>query len=78
LLAPTLEHLVKGIVDHPEDVQVVAKNTQRGELLEVRVHPEDLGRVIGRAGRTAKALRTLITALADGRKVRIDVVDTDF
>ena len=78
MLAPALEHLVKGIVDHPEEVQVVVKNTQRGELLEVRVHPEDLGRVIGRSGRTAKALRTLITALADGRNVRVDVVDTDF
>jgi predicted RNA-binding protein YlqC (UPF0109 family) len=78
MLAPALEHLVKGIVDHPEDVQVAAKNSPRGEVLEVRVHPEDLGRVIGRAGRTAKALRTLITALADGRKVRVDVVDTDF
>ena len=62
----------------PDQVQVVAKNSQRGEVLEVRVHPEDLGRVIGRAGRTAKALRTLVTALADGRKVRVDVVDTDF
>ena len=41
------------------------------------MHPEDLGRVIGRGGRTAKALRTLITALADGRRVRVDVVDTD-
>jgi predicted RNA-binding protein YlqC (UPF0109 family) len=78
MLAPALEHLVKGIVDHPEDVQVAAKSSSRGEVLEVRVHPEDLGRVIGRAGRTAKALRTLITALADGRKVRVDVVDTDF
>jgi len=36
-----------------------------------------LGRVIGRAGRTAKALRALVNALADGRKVRVDVVDTD-
>ena len=59
-------------------MQVTAKNSQRGEVLEVRVHPEDLGRVIGRAGRTAKALRTLVTALADGRRVRVDVVDTDF
>ncbi|MBB5843864.1 putative RNA-binding protein YlqC (UPF0109 family) [Conyzicola lurida] len=59
-------------------MQVAAKSSPRGEVLEVRVHPEDLGRVIGRAGRTAKALRTLITALADGRKVRVDVVDTDF
>ena len=78
MLAPALEHLVKGIVDHPDEVQVVAKNSQRGEVLEVRVRPEDLGRVIGRAGRTAKALRTLVAALADGRKVRVDVVDTDF
>ncbi|MCY7412528.1 MAG: RNA-binding protein [Salinibacterium sp.] len=77
MLAPALEHLVKGIVDHPEDVRVSEKSSQRGDVLEVRVHPEDLGRVIGRSGRTAKALRTLISALADGRRVRVDVVDTD-
>ena len=77
MLAPALEHLVKGIVDHPDQVKVVAKSSQRGDVLEVRVHPEDLGRVIGRAGRTAKALRTLISALADGQRVRVDVVDTD-
>ena len=78
MLAAALEHLVKGIVDHPDEVQVSAKNSPRGEVLEVRVHPEDLGRVIGRSGRTAKALRTLVSALADGRKVRVDVVDTDY
>ena len=77
MLASALEHLVKGIVDHPDDVQVVSASSARGEVLEVRVNPEDLGRVIGRAGRTAKALRTLVTALADGRRVRVDVVDTD-
>lgn len=68
---------MKGIVDNPDDVQVVAKNSPRGEILEVRVNPDDLGRVIGRSGRTAKALRTLVSALADGRKVRVDVLDTD-
>jgi predicted RNA-binding protein YlqC (UPF0109 family) len=77
LLKSALEHLVKGIVDHPDDVKVVSASSARGEVLEVHVHPEDLGRVIGRAGRTAKALRTLVTALADGRRVRVDVVDTD-
>jgi uncharacterized protein len=77
LLAPALEHLVKGIVDIPQDVHVVAKNSPRGEVLEVRVNPEELGRVIGRSGRTAKALRTVVAALADGRRVRVDVVDTD-
>ena len=77
MLAPALEHLVKGIVDHPDQVQVVAKNSQRGEVLEVRVHPEDLGRVIGRSGRTASALRTVMSAIAGGKNVRIDIVDTD-
>lgn len=77
MLADTLEHLVRGIVDNPDDVQVSSKSMRGGgEMLEVRVHPDDLGRVIGRAGRTAKALRTIISSLATGR-VRVDVVDTD-
>ena len=77
MLGRALNHLVREIVDHPDEVSVTLLDTQRGELLEVRVHPEDLGRVIGRAGRTAKALRTIVGALADGRRVRVDVVDTD-
>lgn len=72
-LADALEHLVKGIVDHPADVAVSSEDTARGEVLEVRVHPDDLGRVIGRGGRTAKALRTLVSALADGQRVRVDI-----
>jgi predicted RNA-binding protein YlqC (UPF0109 family) len=70
--------LVKGIVDHPEDATVTERSTSRGDLLEVHVHPEDLGRVIGRNGRTAKALRTLVNALADGKRVRVELVETDF
>jgi len=77
VLAVALEHLVKGIVDHPDDASVAKRNTPRGDLLEVYVHPEDLGRVIGRNGRTANALRTVIKALADGKPVRVDVVKTD-
>jgi predicted RNA-binding protein YlqC (UPF0109 family) len=71
-----LEHLVKGIVDHPEDVQVDLLTNRRGKTLEVRVNPEDLGKVIGRGGRTAKALRTVMTGVG-GRGLRVDVVDTD-
>ena len=77
MLADALEHLVRGVVDHPDDVVVRDKQLRRGSVLEVRVHPDDLGRVIGRSGRTANALRTLVTALADGQRVRVDVVDTD-
>ncbi len=76
-LADALTHLVSGIVEHPDAVRVDSRDTPRGELLEVRVHPGDLGRVIGRGGRTAQSLRTVIGAMSEGRRVRIDVVDTD-
>ena len=49
---------------------------RRGRTLQVRVHPDDLGKVIGRGGRTATALRTVMTAVG-GRGIRVDVVDTD-
>lgn len=77
MLAQACEHLVRGVVDNPDDVRVKEKNLRRGLLLEVRVHPDDLGRVIGRSGRTAKALRTVVTALAGDRGVRVDLVDVD-
>ena len=76
MLENALEHLVKGIVDNPDDVEVEMVTNRRGRTLEVRVNPEDLGKVIGRNGRTAKALRTVMAALG-GRGVRVDVVDTD-
>ena len=60
----------------PLGVSLLGKAQERG-LLEVRVHPEDLGRVIGRSGRTASALRTVVSALAGGGQVRVDIVDTD-
>ena len=77
MLSEALEHLVRGIVDNPDDVEVSSRNNRRGELLEVRVNPEDLGRVIGRNGRTAKALRSVISALATQGSVRVDVIEPD-
>jgi predicted RNA-binding protein YlqC (UPF0109 family) len=77
MLREALEHLVKGIVDDPESVRVSDRTGRRGQMLEVRVAPEDLGRVIGRGGRTARALRTVINALSREGAVRVDVVDTD-
>ncbi|GAA1046546.1 MULTISPECIES: RNA-binding protein [Rothia] len=77
MLADALEHLVRGIVNHPDDVEVRSRAGRRGETLEVRVNPEDLGRVIGRQGRTANSVRTVIDAINDGEHTRIDVVDTD-
>jgi uncharacterized protein len=76
MLEEALEHLVKGIVDNPDEVQVASRTLRRGRVLEVRVHPDDLGKVIGRSGRTARALRTVVSALG-GRGVRVDLVDVD-
>ncbi len=74
--AEALEHLVKGIVEHPEDVVVTEReNRRRGDSITVRVNPDDMGRVIGRGGRTATALRTVVKAVAGGRPIRIDFLD---
>ena len=77
MLDDALEHLVRGVVDHPDDVVVRDKQLRRGSVLEVRVHPDDLGKVIGRGGRTATAFRTVVGALAGNGNTRIDFVDTD-
>jgi predicted RNA-binding protein YlqC (UPF0109 family) len=78
MLAGTLKHLVRAIVDNPEDVAVELRSIGKSDLLEIRVHPDDLGRVIGKGGKTATALRTIVNALADGKRIRVDVVDTDY
>ena len=77
MLADALEHLVRGSVDNPDDVTVRDKQLRRGSVLEVRVHHEDLGKVIGRGGRTATAIRTVLGALAGRGGVRVDFVDVD-
>lgn len=76
MLADAVAHLVRGIVDHPDDVHVRLRTSRRGTLLEVRVHPDDLGKVIGRRGRTATAFRTVVGAIGDRGPVRVDFVDT--
>ena len=76
MLEEALEHLVRGIVDHPDDVRVEMVSNRRGSRLEIRVHPDDLGRVIGRGGRTARALRQVITGVG-GKGIRVDVIDVD-
>ena len=57
-----VEAIARALVDHPDDVQVRAVDGEQVTVLELRVHPDDLGKVIGRQGRTAKAIRTLLGA----------------
>lgn len=74
--AEALTHLVRGIVEHPDDVVVSERRNRRnGDTLTVRVNPLDMGRVIGRSGKTASALRTVVKAVSGQRAVRIDFLD---
>ncbi len=57
-----LEEIAKALVDHPEDVVVKEVEGEQTTVLELRVRTEDLGKVIGRQGRTARAIRTLLAA----------------
>ena len=63
-----VEAIAKALVDHPEQVQVRAVDGEQVTVLELRVHPADLGKVIGRQGRTAKSIRTILGAA--GMKIR--------
>ena len=63
-----VEAIARALVDYPDDVQVKSVDGSQVTVLELRVHPEDLGKVIGRQGRTAKAIRTLLGA--SGMKLR--------
>jgi hypothetical protein len=57
-----VEAIARALVDHADEVQVRAVEGEQATVLELHVHPDDLGKVIGRQGRTAKALRTLLGA----------------
>lgn len=72
-----LEHVVRSIVDDPEAVRVEGAEGRNRVRLEVTVGPGDLGRVIGRRGRTAQSIRTVVRAAAtrDGVDVDVDFVD---
>jgi predicted RNA-binding protein YlqC (UPF0109 family) len=71
-----LTFLAKRLVSKPDDVIVAVVDGQRGPIIELEVHPEDFGKVIGKGGRVAQALRTIVRASAEG-KVTIDIVDVE-
>jgi predicted RNA-binding protein YlqC (UPF0109 family) len=71
-----LLYLARELVAHPDEVSVTEVETDEGVTLELRVADGDVGRVIGRGGRTARALRTVVRAAAvrDGRRANIEIV----
>ncbi|HEX9258335.1 MAG TPA: KH domain-containing protein [Acidimicrobiales bacterium] len=80
-VAPTatavLDYLVRSLVDDPDAVVIDVVERRRGVQLEVRTAPGDMGRVIGRRGRTAQSIRTVVRAAAtrDGIEVDVDFAD---
>ena len=74
-----LEHLARGLVEHPDEVRVTENTEDDGTLvLELSVDEDDYGSIIGRGGRTAQALRAVVKAAAarDRRRVFVDIVDS--
>ncbi|MBO4335341.1 MAG: KH domain-containing protein [Desulfovibrio sp.] len=65
-----IEFIAKSLVDHPEDVQVSEVEGEQTTVLELKVAQDDLGKVIGKQGRTARALRTILSAAATKAKKR--------
>ncbi|WP_297083486.1 KH domain-containing protein [uncultured Demequina sp.] len=74
MVVDALEFLVRSIVRNPDDVTVSERTGRRGTTLNVVVHPDDLPRVIGRRGRTATAIRTVVDAVSR-EDVRVNIVD---
>ena len=72
-----LLYMAKNLVDDPESVTVTEVETDDGKVLELRVAEADMGKVIGRQGRIAKEIRTIIKTVAQrsGEKVTVDIVD---
>ena len=66
-----VEYIAKALVDHPEDVQVNVVEGGRTKVFELKVHPDDMGQVIGKHGRTAKSMRTLLNAAATKDNIRV-------
>jgi predicted RNA-binding protein YlqC (UPF0109 family) len=75
-LKSTVEFLVKELVDNPDAVEVSEVTGDDSTTYEVRVSPDDLGKVIGKQGRIANAIRTLVKAVAmkDKRKVYVEIL----
>jgi len=76
-LAGLAEELAKSLVDYPDEVAVASSGGGDFVRLELEVAKDDLGRIIGRSGRTARALRTILSAAAekDGRRCSLDIVE---
>jgi predicted RNA-binding protein YlqC (UPF0109 family) len=72
-----IENIARALVDHPDNVEVSEVEGEKTTVYELRVAPEDLGKVIGRKGQTAKAIRTLIAAVSakKGKRALLEILE---
>ena len=72
-----ISFLAINLVDHPDAVTVSLMEKEGREIFQVRVHPEDLGKMIGKGGQTARAIRTLLTAVSanNNRRLSLEIIE---
>jgi uncharacterized protein len=72
-----LEQIARALVDHPDAVKISAITGEKTLIFELRCHEKDVGKIIGRSGKTVSAMRTLLNALSarDGRRAMLEVVE---
>ncbi|MBC7224397.1 MAG: KH domain-containing protein [Anaerolineae bacterium] len=75
MLKELVEYMVRGLVDHPERVRVTERETPRAIIVRLKVAPDDMGRVIGKDGRVANAMRTLlrVTSAKHGKQTDLRI-----
>ncbi|MEO0254246.1 MAG: KH domain-containing protein [candidate division WOR-3 bacterium] len=76
-LKDLIEYIVKHLVDEPNAVEVKEVSGERAVIYELRVRPTDVGKIIGKGGRTAQALRTLVSAVGakKGKRALLDIIE---
>lgn len=77
LMKEIVEFIAKALVDYPEQVDVRLVEGERSVILELRVAPEDMGKIIGKQGRIAKAIRTVVNAAAvkENKRVMVEIIE---
>ncbi|HNR93914.1 MAG TPA: KH domain-containing protein [Kiritimatiellia bacterium] len=72
-----IEYIVRILVDHPEQVQITEVDGEKTVIFELRCNKEDIGKIIGKSGKTVGAIRTLLSTAAakDGRRALLEIVD---
>jgi len=74
-----IEYVVKELVDFPEQVDIREVDGERGVIFELRLNPSDIGKVIGKSGRTITAIRTLLTSATakNGKRVMLEIIEPE-